>query len=128
MLKRLMPYLLEFCRFGAVGFFVSLINYFGVVGLVQFLQIPPLRANLIVFCVAVVVSFLMHKRFTFQSDTSIKAALPKFAIISLATLGIMQLWFYILLSVFNIYYAIALIIVLATIPPIKFAASKAWVF
>ena len=128
MLKRSLPHIAEFFRFGLVGLSVTLINYIGVVALVQFASMDPLTANMAVFCVVVIVSFLMHRRFTFQSDVSFKQALPRFFIISLATLCVMQLWFYVLLRMFDIYYAIALAIVLATVPPLKFAASKVWVF
>ncbi len=122
--------LAELLRFSVTGGLSSLVHFTVVVLLVEFGQLLPLTANVIAFLTAFSVSYFGHRHFTFaRADKSFStASLPRFFTIATMSFVMNESLFYYLLHGLNMYYPVALIIVLATVSAFTFTLSKFWAF
>ena len=118
----------QLIRFGLVGIAASCVHFGIVVAFVQTHRLQPLSANAIAFCFAFQVSYWGHRCFTFSSQANHFKAVSKLITVSVGTFAANQGLFYLLFKIVGLQYALALFIVLATLPILTFIINKYWVF
>lgn len=116
-------------KFGVVGTCAAIVHMSIVITGVTYGGYPPLVVNIFAFFTSFTISFNGHRRWTFSDvDTHTMTALPRFFFVGSTSFIINESLFYILLHFLHLYYSLALVIVLATVPPFNFIFSKAWAF
>lgn len=81
LLKRLM-------RFGVTGGLTSIIYFSLIYVLIGLWSMNPTLASLVSFIPAIVYNYVSHKYWSFESDLSHKASLPRFAVVTISGMGI----------------------------------------
>lgn len=111
----------------AIGGTSALVHLFLVFNLVNFLQIPPLVANIIAFFIAFNVSFLGHKYLTFsQMHNQTRLSLPHFFAVS-SSAGLMnEMLYFLFLRYTSLNYMVALLMVLGLMAIYTFILSRFW--
>jgi len=126
--------LLQLIRFGGVGIAATLVHTVSYVGLIEFLLVAPLLANLIAFVVAVAVSYLGHSRWTFATDATAyqaqksPARFTKFVATTISGLLLNSLVVYLVTEVWRQHYGWSVVGMLTLVPAAIFVLNKYWVF
>lgn len=116
-------------RYGIIGSFAAVTQYFTVIVLVEAFQLHPLEANVIGFLGGFLVSYLGQRFWTFATTTQhAKKTLPLYFLVATANLILNQSLYYWFLNQFHIPYHIALIAVIFICAVFSFMLSKFWVF
>ncbi|MBX2857565.1 MAG: GtrA family protein [Cellvibrionaceae bacterium] len=121
------PLLRQLARFALVGIAATLTHYLVSIVCLEQLDWNVYLANLAGYCSAVGLSFVGHAKFTFRAQSSMKV-FSKFALVSLAALGLSELLLMMLEAVFDLPHRLAMLLVVATIPVFTFIASRLWVY
>ena len=120
---------LQFVRFGAVGLLATLVHVGVGLSLAGGLGLAPLAANFSAFSVAVLVSYLGNRGWTFGQDGSGRLVqLPKFLLVALLGLALNQVLVFMLVERLAWTYGAALAVVVLVVPLVSFAANRWWVF
>lgn len=122
------PFVRSLFAFGIVG--VSAAATHVVIGLtlVHSRILEPFNANIIAFLTAFMVSYLGHKRFTFQSKAKTSQALPRFFIAAVLGLGLNQIIVFVCVNQLGWEYLYALAIVIMVVPATMYIFGKYWAF
>lgn len=123
-----MAVLRQFGRFGAIGILATVVHVAAVVILVESGALRPIWANLIAFCVALMVSYAGNHQWTFRAVSRHAHYFPRFAAISLTGLLLNQAIVYVGTELLRLDYLWALAVVVLVIPILSFAASRWWAF
>ena len=128
-LLRKYPVLQQLIRFGVVGTTSAAVNLFLVILLVELLNLHPLIANIFAFAIAFNVSYIGHYYWSFAAEhTRHKASIPRFLLVAITSFALNEGLFFVFLSIFHLYYILALFIVLLIVPLFTFTLSKFWAF
>lgn len=115
-------------KFSLVGVTALLVHWLVVLLLVS-LGWAALLANCYGFAVAFSVSYLGHRRWTFETfETAHSMSLPRFILMSLSGFMLNETLFYLLLKFTSLNYQLALFLVLGIVALLTFSVSKFWVF
>ena len=115
-------------KFSLVGI-TALLVHWSVVLLLVLLGWGALQANGYGFAVAFSVSYLGHRRWTFETvETAHSLSLPRFILMSLSGFALNETLFYLLLKFTSLHYQLALFLVLGFVALVTFSVSKFWVF
>lgn len=122
--------LLRVLRFGAVGLLAAAVHYWVVIGLVELLQIAPLKANVGGFSVAFWFSYIGHRHWTFADHSPASAGSSFMRFLATALLGFFlnQFLFYLLLQHVRLPYFISLAIVVVVVAVMTYVLSRLWAF
>ena len=120
--------LLRLLRFGAVGLLAAAVHYWVVIGLVELLQIAPLKANFGGFAVAFWFSYLGHRHWTFADHGAGSGSFVRFLITALLGFFLNQFLFYLLLQHVRLPYYISLAIVVVVVAIMTYVLSRLWAF
>ncbi len=80
------------------------------------------------FLCAVPVNFLIQYRFVFRSQAQMSHAFAKYCIITVATLGLNTLMFWLLVTVPQVHYLVAQLLTTATVLVVNFFANRSITF
>jgi putative flippase GtrA len=120
--------------FGVVGVSAMLVHLATVALVLVPLGVPPLLANCAGFLVAFQVSHAGHRRFTFQdgresaSLSSASTSRLRFFGVALASFGINELLYALLLRYTTLDYRLALALVLVLVAALTFVLARNWAF
>lgn len=122
--------LLRMLRFGAVGLLAATVHYWVVIGLVELLQIAPLKANFGGFVVAFWFSYIGHRHWTFADHRAASGGSSFIRFLATALLGFFlnQFLFYLLLQHVRLPYFISLAIVVIMVAVMTYVLSRLWAF
>ena len=96
-------------------------------GVVAYLDMDPLLANIIAFLIAFNVSFLDHKYLTFSTlDNQQQLRLPHFFAVAMSALVLNESLYFLLLRYTSLHYLIALTLVLSMVAVYTFILSRFW--
>jgi putative flippase GtrA len=119
----------QLMRFAIVGISSSIVHFTTVICLVAPGWLPPLRANIIAFLIAFCVSFFGHRYWTFENTTrGFGDSLPRFFSVAVLSFALNESFYWYLLHRLQMYYPVALIIVLTSVSALTFFLSKFWAF
>jgi putative flippase GtrA len=116
----------QLSRFGFVGVMATAVHVGVGLGLNEGAGIPPLWANLIAFCCALGVSFFGQTWLTFPGSATDSGAFIRFSVIAVSGLGLNQLIVWVVTSLLERPYWLALTIIILTVPGITFLLLKFW--
>lgn len=71
----------QVARFAVVGVIATAVHYGVLIALVEFGHAKPVLATTIGYCVGIVVSYALNRRFTFASDAPVASSFAKFALL-----------------------------------------------
>jgi putative flippase GtrA len=112
-----------------IGTSSSCVHFCTVFISVHFFAIKPLLANIYAFCIAFLVSFFGHRRFTFcATHIRWQKTLPKYLSVAVLSFALNETFYWYLLHHLNIDYRLALAIVLGCVSILTFTLSKCWAF
>jgi putative flippase GtrA len=116
-------------RFGLAGATAALVHLCLVVGLVERLACPPLRANALGFAGAFLVSSTGQRYFTFADcPNPHRQALTRHLAVALGGWLLNQVLFALLLATTSLPYPLALALVLMVVAGLSFLLARRWVF
>jgi putative flippase GtrA len=115
-------------RFGVIGCTAALVNFIGVVLLVEYLHWQPLVANILAFLIAFNVSYLGHRFWTFSHKQHASNSVFKFFLVAFIGFALNESLFALLLYATPLHYTAALIITIFLVAIITFIFSKLWAF
>ena len=118
----------QLVRFGIVGVAATLTHAAIFVGAIEYLGILAVPAVMLAFSVALIVSHLGHHQWTFRSTTSHRESFPRFALVAIFGLGMNTLITWIVVDVLGMWYGIALILGILSVPPLTFLLSRKLVY
>lgn len=68
-------------RFAIVGVIATTVHYAILIGLVEALNATPLVATTLGYCVGIVVSFALNRRYTFAAQNNVASRFVKFVVL-----------------------------------------------
>lgn len=111
----------------AIGGTSALTHVSIVLGLVTYIQMRPLIANIIAFFIAFNISFLGHKYLTFSNlHGQIQLSLPHFFLVAVSAGLINELLYFLFLQYTHLNYLIALVLVLGLVSIYSYIFSRFW--
>lgn len=118
---------LKFMKYSFVGCISTLIYFLSVFVLVEFFDKDPLLGSAISFIIMTYISFLLNKKFTFESDFSHKKLL-RFLIVSTVGFILNFLIMFTMVNVLSFHYSIGELVTILVIPLINFTLNNYWTF
>ncbi|HYN45777.1 MAG TPA: GtrA family protein [Allosphingosinicella sp.] len=121
----------QLLRFGMVGGFVTALSVIVYYVPATWLGVPPLLANLLAYCVAVALGYVLHSRVSFKGHGSRDKPLERtgrFFIVSLVSLGLNSLFVGILTGPLHGPTWWPVIPMLFVTPLVTFTLNRQWVF
>jgi putative flippase GtrA len=113
--------------FVAIGASSALVHVLSVLGLVGYLLLRPLLANIFAFLLAFNVSFLGHKFITFAKlKDERQLSLPHFFIVASSAGILNELLYFLFLQYTALNYLVALILVLGMVSVYTYVLSRLW--
>jgi putative flippase GtrA len=125
-MERTQGLVVQFCKFGVVGIFCFCIDYGLMVLLTEFTGLGYFASSAISFVVSVIVNYLLSMRFVFhgKEDLSRAQEVAIFAALSLIGLAFNQMFMWIAVEFFGIFYAIAKIFSTMLVTTYNFISRK----
>lgn len=122
--------LLQYGRFAVVGLGSTLLHVLVYAGLIEYLAAAPLLANTVGFAVAVNLSFVGHRHWTFRSESPLdaKRSLIRFWLVALIGFLLNTLFVWLVTGVLGLAYGWAIPLIAGVTPLATFALSKLWAF
>lgn len=118
----------QFLRYGLVGVAAAIGHYGTLVGLVESGATGAVAASLAGFVVGGVISYLLNRRFTFESDRSHAGAVPRFTAIAVAAFLLTGALMWAFTSWTSIHYLLAQLITTGIVLVWTFFANRFWTF
>jgi putative flippase GtrA len=121
---------LQYARFGIVGAAATLVHVLVYAGLIELLGAAPLVANTLGFAVAVNLSFVGHRGWTFRDQEKGDAgrSLLRFWIVALLGFALNTLIVWAITGPLGLAYGWAIPLMVGATPLATFTLSKAWAF
>ena len=118
----------QFIAFSGVGVVAAVAHYGVLIVLVEGFGIAPVIATLWGFAAGATVSYLLNRRFTFQSDRPHWTAVPRFLAVSVGgfVLNGLAMWF--LNEQWDVQYLVAQVIATGIVLFWNFSANRWWTF
>ena len=114
--------------FGLVGVVATATHFAVGLTIVGLGIAAPFNANIVAFLTAFLVSYIGHRRFTFESAARHLHALPRFFTIASGGLVLNQIIVYCCVDIFGLSYLLALFVVVSTVPGLIYLAGRYWAF
>jgi putative flippase GtrA len=118
----------QFGRFVAVGAAATATHVGVAMALVESGTVGFSVANIVAFCVALVVSYLGNHGWTFAAVGAHARRFPRFAVVAVMGLALNQLIVFLTVGLAGWNYRIALAVVVLVVPGLSFAVNRRWVF
>ncbi len=115
-------------RFGVVGVAATVLHVSIGLALHVIWNVPPFWANLIAFCMSFSVSYAGNHRWTFKSTATHGSSAPRFAIATALGLVLNQGIVYVVTTLLQGPYPVALALIVTLVPPISYLLGRFWVF
>lgn len=132
-IRRNLPALIQFIRFGMVGAVNTVLSYLITNGCYYLLQLHEQLSNLISFLITVLISYLLNSRFVFREQEGDKQpwyrALAKvYASYAFTELILMGLLLFVQERLLGIPHYIATLVNLCVTVPLNFVLNKFWAY
>jgi putative flippase GtrA len=118
---------LKFIKYSAVGCISTLIYFLSVFVLVELFDKDPILGSALSFVIMTYLSFLLNKKYTFDSDFSYTKLL-RFLAVSAIGFTLNFIIMYSVINVFSLHYAFGELVTTLVIPIINFILNNYWTF
>lgn len=115
-------------KYAVVGLLGTALHFTLLAIAVEGANYDPVYASLAVFPPVVVLSYILNRNWTFQSEKDHFVALPKYIVISLASLATNFFIMNTLVNIYGMWYLAAQVCSIAIIPIVNFLLKKYWAF
>lgn len=122
------PVVAQFFGFAVVGLVGTAAHYAVLWFLVEFGSVSVVAATTAGFAVGAIVNYFLNRRFTFTSDATHAAALPKFLVIAALCAVVNALVVAWLLEHTNVHYLLIQLFATGTVFVWNFIANSLWTF
>ncbi len=120
--------LAQLLRFGIVGGLATLVHVLAALSARAAFGLTEQKANLIGFCVAVLVSYIGHMRFTFDIRGGSRAQFLRFVVMSGLSLAISSGLVWLVTAQLGFSFTVAMGAVVVLVPAASYLAMRLWVF
>jgi putative flippase GtrA len=117
----------KFMKYSFVGCLSTIVYFISVFVFVELFNEDPLIGSAIAFVIMTINSFLLNRKYTFDSDFS-KQKLIRFLIVSAIGFILNFLIMFIIVHVLSFHYSIGEFITILVIPLINFTLNNYWTF
>lgn len=118
----------QFFLFFAIGLGCTLIQYFVLIGLTEYIGVVPALSSSIGYLLSATINYMLNRRFTFCSKKKHSESAPMFFVISISGLAINGGIMYLAQFFGNIHYMIAQVFSTFVILFWNFFANRSWTF
>ena len=118
----------QFTSFVVAGIITTAIQYILLIILVEFNLLTPVFASAWAAFFGAVLSYMLNRRYTFQSKTAHKSAVPKFFTVAAIAISTNAILMYFFINFVGISYIPAQILTTGAIIPLTFGLNKIWSF
>lgn len=115
-------------RFISVGVIATLVHIFVAMIVESIFNFTPQVANFSGFCSATGLSYVGHIIFTFEGSSRHAVNLARFIVVSIAGLVASSVITYIVITVLNGPFSLAMMMVAVVVPSLTFLGLKFWAF
>jgi putative flippase GtrA len=121
---------LQYGRFVTVGVCATVAHVLTYAGVIELLGMQPLTANAIGFALAVNVSFVGHRHWTFRRGPELEASrsLRRFWIVAVFGFALNSLFVHLVTGTLGLAYGWAIPLIAGVTPMSTFLLSKLWAF
>ena len=120
--------LLKFLRFCIIGSIASLAYAFFAISIYLWTGLPTIVSHVIGFSLAIPISYIGQKRFTFHYRSADTFALYRFLFISIVSFSTSTVAFYIINTVLELHYLFSVFATVCIVPAVSFLVMLFWVF
>lgn len=123
------PVLIQLFAFAIIGGAAAL-SFVGVssAAIALFRSVPAWLVSSLCYAAFIVPVYLMHRRFSFQSDAAHSRALPRYVLVQLCGLGLATLFSYVAYGVVGLPTLVAAFVVIVLTSAINFLILRRWAF
>jgi putative flippase GtrA len=123
------PVLVQLFAFAIIGGAAAL-SFVGVssAAVSLFKSVPAWLVSSLCYAAFIVPVYLMHRRFSFQSDAAHSRALPRYVLVQLCGLGLATLFSFIAYGVVGLPTLVAALVVIVLTSGINFLVLRRWAF
>jgi putative flippase GtrA len=118
----------QIARFAVVGVIATLTHLGFLVLGVEWLGMNPVIASVLGFIAAVIISYILNHRWTFESDHAHSSTLWRYVVVSLFGLALNTVMMTTLVQYFHWWYFWAQLSVLLVVPLSNFLLNRYWTF
>lgn len=118
----------QFLRYALVGIAAAVGHYGTLIGLVETGAAGAVAASLAGFVVGGVISYVLNRRFTFESDRSHGGAVPRFAVIAVAAFLMTGALMWAFTAFTPLHYLLAQLVTTGIVLVWTFFANRFWTF
>lgn len=118
----------QFLRYALVGIAAAIGHYGTLIGLVETGAAGAVAASLAGFVVGGVISYVLNRRFTFESDKSHAGAVPRFAAIAIAAFLMTGALMWAFTTYTPLHYLLAQLVTTGIVLVWTFFANRFWTF
>ena len=118
----------QFLRYAAVGAAATVAHYATLIGLVESQATGKVPGALAGFVVGGIVSYILNRRFTFDSDTSHGAAIPRFMLVTLVAFGLTGALMWVFAERLGIHYLLSQLVTTGIVLVWTFIGNRFWTF
>lgn len=119
---------LQACRYGLSGGAAAATHLAVLIVLVEAFGLPATPASAAGFACATPVNYLLQHRYVFHSATQHGVAFPRYLGVTLGTLALNTLVFWLLADVLGLFYVASQVITIGVIVPVNFLLNRVFTF
>jgi len=120
--------LLQFLRYGLAGGVAALTHLVVLVVLTEVVRLPATLASAVGFSCAVPVNYVLQHRFVFNRRSRHLVFFPRYLSITLLTLGLNTVLFWLLTEGLGVFYVVSQVITIGLIVPLNYVLNRAFTF
>lgn len=120
--------MIHLSKYAVVGLLGTALHFALLALAVELGDVDPVFASLAVFPPVVLLSYVLNRNWTFRSEKDHYVALPKYLVISLASLATNFFVMNTLVNVYGMWYIAAQVCSIGIIPIVNFLLKKYWAF
>ena len=115
-------------RYGVAGIVATAVYFGSVVLFVEVIGLPPVFAAVLATAVVIVSSYVINRRFVFETDRAHTSAFARFVTASLIGIGLNAGLMHLATAVVHWPYIAGAALATAIVPPLNFVVNHLWTF
>jgi putative flippase GtrA len=118
----------QFSMFVVVGVAAAVVHYGALIALVELAAVQPVPATLAGYVAGGIVSYILNRRHTYQSDRPHEEAGWRFAVVAGVGFILTSVCMYVLHDIAGLYYLFAQVLTTGVVLVWSFLAHRLWTF